>query len=58
MFNAPEAEPVTKPRLALIRHAGRQYAESGKIEPELLERIGLPMIPEDVYAQIVNGGKK
>ncbi len=58
LFNAPEAEPVTKPRLELLRGAGRQYAETGVIEPELLERICSPMIPEDVYAQIVNGGKQ
>lgn len=56
MFNAPEAESVTKPRLELLRQAGRQYAENGKIEAELLGRIGSPMIPEEIYAQIVNGG--
>ena len=55
MFNVLEAAPVTKPRLALIRQAGRRYAESGKIEPELLEQICSPMIPEDVYAKIANG---
>ncbi len=58
MFNAPEAEAVTKPRLALLRQAGRQYAENGKIEPELLEQIGSPMIPEDIYAKIANGERK
>lgn len=55
LFNVPEAESVTKPRLELLRQAGRQYAENEKIEPELLEQIGSPMIPEDVYAKIVNG---
>ena len=58
MFNALEAESVTKPRLSLLRQAGRQYAEHRKIEPELLEYICSPMIPEDVYAQIVNGGNE
>lgn len=57
MFNAPEAEPVTKPRLELIRRAGRQYAEMGEIDAELLAEITSPMIPEDVYAKIANGGK-
>lgn len=56
MFNAPEAEPVTKPRLELLRQAGRQYAEGGKMDDALLAEIGSPMIPEDVYAQIANGG--
>jgi hypothetical protein len=56
MFNAPEAAPVTGPRLALIRRAGRQYAETGEIDPSLLAEIQSPMIPEEQYAAIVNGG--
>ena len=55
MFNAPEAAEVTVPRLALVKEAGRQYAENFSIKPGLLAEIGSPMIPEDVYAQIVNG---
>ena len=56
MFNAPEAAVVTKPRLALVRSAGEQYARSGEIGETLLAEIGSPMIPEDQYAAIVNGG--
>ena len=56
MFNAPEAAVVTVPRLALVRQAGRAYAESGAIDADLLAQIGSPMIPEETYAQIVNGG--
>ena len=56
MFNAPEAAPVTRPRLALVRQAGKQYAERGEIDPALVEEIGSPMIPEETYAAIVNGG--
>ena len=56
MFNAPEAAVVTVPRLALVRQAGRQYAETGSIDGALLTEIGSPMIPEDQYAAIVNGG--
>lgn len=55
MFNAPEAEPVTAPRLALVQAAGWQYAERGEISEQLRSEIGSPMIPEEVYAQIVNG---
>ena len=55
MFSAPEAAQVTVPRLALIRQAGQQYAETGKIDASLLETICSPMIPEEVYAEIVNG---
>ena len=56
MFNAPEAAIVTEPRLALVRQAGRQYAETGTIDAALLSEIGSPMIPEERYAAIVNGG--
>ncbi|MCR5041295.1 MAG: flavodoxin family protein [Clostridia bacterium] len=56
MFNAPEASVVTVPRLELIRRAGRQYAQSGEIEEHLLSEITSPMIPEEQYAAIVNGG--
>ncbi len=56
MFNAPEAAEVTVPRLALVRQAGRQYAETGAVDPALLAEIGSPMIPEEQYAAIVNGG--
>ena len=56
MFNAPQAAVVTGPRLALIRKAGRQYAETGAVEEALLAEIGSPMIPEETYAAIVNGG--
>lgn len=55
MFNAPEAAVVTVPRLELVRKAGRQYAETGKIDAALLAEIGSPMIPEETYAKIVNG---
>ena len=55
MFNAPEAAVVTEPRLELIKKAGREYAENGTIGEELLKEITSPMIPEEQYAQIVNG---
>ena len=56
MFNVPSADVVTKPRLALIRQAGLQYAKAGEINSALLAQIQGPMIPEEVYAQIVNSG--
>ena len=56
MFSAPEAAVVTEPRLALVRKAGEQFARKREIAPELLEQIGTPMIPEEQYAAIVNGG--
>ena len=56
MFSAPEAAIVTKPRLALVRQAGKQYAQTGRIDEALLSELGSPMIPEEQYAAIVNGG--
>ena len=56
MFNAPESAAVTEPRLALVKQAGRQYADTGEINESLLAEIGTPMIPEEQYAAIVNGG--
>ena len=56
MFSAPEAAAVTAPRLDLVKRAGRQYGETGAIDGALLAEIGSPMIPEEVYARIVNGG--
>lgn len=55
MFNAPEAAAVTAPRLELVKLAGQQYVQNGKIDETLLARISSPMIPEETYAQIVNG---
>ena len=55
MFNSPKAQAVTEPRLALIQKAGKEYAESGTISEDLLKEITSPMIPEEQYAQIVNG---
>ena len=56
MFNAPEAAVVTEPRLRLVRQVGKQYAETGRIDETLLTEIGSPMIPDEQYAAIVNGG--
>lgn len=55
MFNVPEAAQVTVPKLELVKEAGKQYAKSGEISDELLSKISSPMIPEEVYASIVNG---
>ena len=55
MFNVQEADVVTKPRLSLVKQAGKQYAETGRIDEALLKEINSPMIPEETYAAIVNG---
>lgn len=55
MFNAEEAKTVTVPRLELVKQAGFEYAQSDTINDELIQKLTSPMIPEDVYAKIVNG---
>lgn len=50
-----EAVAATGPRLELVRRAGREYVERGEVGEALAEEIGLPMIPEETYAAIVNG---
>lgn len=55
MLSAPEAAAVTVPRLERVKKAGRQFAETGEVDPALLAEIASPMIPEDTYARIVNG---
>ncbi len=54
MFSAPEADIVTKPRLALVEQAGKQYARLGDIPADMLREIGSPMIPMEQYTAIVN----
>ena len=56
IFNAQDAAVVTGPRLALVRQAGKQYAETGRIDETLLTETSSPMIPDEQYAAIVNGG--
>jgi len=54
---SPMFAVVTLPRLELIKQAGQLYSEKGEIEASLLAEIGSPMIPEEQYAAIVNGGE-
>lgn len=55
MFNAPEADVVTKPFLQLVRGAGYEYAKNGEISADTMTKLAAPMIPDDAYAAIVNG---
>ncbi len=55
MFNAPEAASVTGPFLEIVRRAGGEYGREGRISEETMERLSVPMIPDDVYAGICNG---
>ena len=54
MFNIPQADELTKPRLELIKQAGAQYAANGEIEAELMQAVTSPMLPDQIYAQFAN----
>ncbi len=55
MFSAPEAAIVTEPYLALVRQAGREYAQCGAVSGETMAKLNVPMLDEDVYAKICSG---
>lgn len=54
MFNEPMADPVTKPFLEAMRQAGREYAKCGAVSGYTMEKLAVPMIPEEEYARICN----
>lgn len=58
MFSVPEAKSVTLPYLDTVRLAGIEYAENGEVSCETSQKLAQPMIPEEVYAAIVNGRRK
>ena len=58
MFNAPEVAEVTKPFLEVMRQAGREYTNDGKISDDTMSKLNIPMIPEEVYSEIANGNAK
>ena len=55
MFNIKDADPVTKPRLALIEKAGEVFARTGSIPEEMMAELESPMLPPKVYAMLANG---
>lgn len=57
MFNVQEAASVTQPFLALVKEAGQQYVKTGTVSADLMEKLSVPMIPEDAYAEICNKGQ-
>ena len=55
LLNQPTAEPYTAPFLAAVKQAGNEYGKSESIPVEIMGRLAIPMIPDEIYAQIVNG---
>ena len=55
LFNAPEAEIVTKPFLVYVKKAGEEFSLGGKITEPTMERLRVPMLDEELYAKICSG---
>ena len=55
MFNIPQANDFTAPRIREMEAAGREYASSFTLSEETLKTICSPMIPEEIYAKFANG---
>lgn len=54
MLNVPEAEPLTRPLLERFKQAGTYYAEHLNLSEDIVKALEEPMIPNEVYIQMVN----
>lgn len=57
LFNIPLANEVTIPFLEIVKQAGFEYVKDGKISSSTMEKLNIPMIPEDIYAKMANESK-
>ena len=51
------ANEVTIPFLKIVKQAGFEYVKDGKISSSTMEKLNIPMIPEDIYAKMANESK-
>ena len=56
MLNVPAAAPLADGLLAKMEQAGRIYAEHGCLDDATIAALEAPMLPREVYLNIVNGG--
>ena len=54
MLSEPTAEPLTTPLKEKFRAAGREYAENRALSQETVKSLEAPMLPNEIYIQIVN----
>lgn len=54
MFNFPQANAFTAPRLEQMKAAGGEYSNDFTLTEQTLSQICSPMIPEEIYAQFAN----
>ena len=57
LFSIKDAEPFTKPRLALLEAAGKEYVSDGAVSGKTVKALSVPMIPEEIYMRFANGEK-
>lgn len=54
LMNIAEAAPVSEPKRALFREAGKEYHLTGTLTPETIKALESLMIPNDEYIRRVN----
>ena len=54
MLNVPAAAPLTQPLLEKFKEAGAYYAENLSLTEDMVTVLETPMLPNEVYIQIVN----
>lgn len=54
MLNQPTAKPLTEPLLEKFTFAGETYDKKLTLSKELIDQLEYPMIPNEIYIQIVN----
>lgn len=55
MLNVPSAAPLTGPLLEKFVKAGAEYGQNLALSEETIKLLETPMLPNDIYIQIVNG---
>lgn len=56
MLNVPAAAPLADSLLAKMEQAGRMFAEHGCLDDATIAALETPMLPREVYLDIINGG--
>lgn len=55
MLNIEGAEPLVGPYLELVKKAGKEYADQGKISEETHEKLNQPMMDPEEYRRMCSG---
>ena len=54
MLNVSAAAPLVQPLLGKFKKAGEYYAENLSLPEDIVAALETPMLPNDIYIQIVN----